>query len=1196
MRSSWFKHHVRATAARRRSWLTLLEIEQLEKRIVPGFGTPINYVVHAVPRVAAFGDFNHDGKLDLAAVNEFGADVSVLLGNGDGTYQARTDIEIGVKPYDLIVADVNGDGNPDILTADQSVGYQGSVSVLLGNGNGTFQAPLTTSVPDLPDSVALGDVNGDGKLDLLTSENAGLATSVVHLFLGNGNGTFGSEANLNVDAIPLDAEFAQLRGPGQPLDIITANIAGHSGVGSVSVLLGNGNGTFLAATNINIGARDVAIRTADFNNDGKLDIAVVDNTNPGNVTIALGNGNGTFQAATNLAAGKYSFNESIADINGDGKPDLVVASSADNTLKIFLGNGNGTFGASINVNTGIFPTFAAAGDVNGDGKVDLAVCNYGSNTVGVMLNQGGWPAPAGSSLTTSPVQSPSFRGDLVGPQAPGHNDVTDALHRPPDAIPPGFNNGGSDGVHATPRQVVFADINHDGIPDMIAANDYGSDVSVLLGNGDGTFQKRTDFELGIKSYAVIVADINGDGNPDIITCNSFNYAVSVLLGNGNGTFQAGINSYAGHSLLDFTLVDINSDGKLDVIAATGANVPFSNNNPGVVVMLGNGNGTFGPATTFNTDKAPVALAMGDFNGDGKLDIVTADRFGHSFAGDISVLLGNGNGTFGTPTNLLLGATETGINVADVNGDGKQDIIITDDMFGGSSQVTVALGNGNGTFQSPLNYVAGKYTFTTTVTDINGDGKLDLLAASTGDNTIQVLLGNGDGTFKNAVSQAAGNGPEFSAVGDINGDGHPDLGVCDYYGNTVTVLFGNYSASSTGNFAAAVNINAGTAPNQVAVADVNGDGKPDLITANYGSNNVSVLLGNGNGTFGAAANFAVGTNPTGLVLLDLNQDGKPDIAVSNGGSNTISVLLGNGNGTFKAAVNFSVGHNPVAIGVQDVNRDGKPDLVTANKGSNNLSLLFNNGNGTFQSALNISAGPQVDAIAAGDFNSDGFIDGVAASFAANLVTVFLNNGHGGATTANYSVGVKPTGVAVADVNGDGRLDLIITNSASNTVSVLLGNGNGTFKSGVNFATGSTPSFVAAADINDDGKLDLIVTNSGSGTVSILLGNGNGTFQAATNLTVGTTPENVAVADLNRDGALDLVTANRGSNNVSVLLATKPPAIAAAFSNHSGGWEAPAGVSGESGMTANAAPLDVGVLDDFFARQRNSLEGVFVGGSH
>jgi hypothetical protein len=271
-----------------------------------------------------------------------------------------------------------------------------------------------------------------------------------------------------------------------------------------------------------------------------------------------------------------------------------------------------------------------------------------------------------------------------------------------------------------------------------------------------------------------------------------------------------------------------------------------------------------------------------------------------------------------------------------------------------------------------------------------------------------------------------------------------------------------------------------------VADVNGDGLPDLVTANQGSNTVSVFLGNGDGTFELAQTYATDSYPFSVAVADVNGDGHPDVVTANSKSDSVSVLLGNGDGSFRAARNLAVGGEPLSVAVVDVNGDGRPDLVLPSYGYG-VNVLLGNGNGTFQAAQ------------------------------------------------HFATGTYPVSAAVADVNGDGHPDIITANgNSSATLSVLLGNGNGTFLAAQKFATGADPIAVAVADLNGDGRPDLVTANFTGNTVSVLLGNGNGTFQTAQNVAVGSDPLSVALADLNGDGLPDILTANFRSNTVSVLL--------------------------------------------------------------
>ena len=326
---------------------------------------------------------------------------------------------------------------------------------------------------------------------------------------------------------------------------------------------------------------------------------------------------------------------------------------------------------------------------------------------------------------------------------------------------------------------------------------------------------------------------------------------------------------------------------------------------------------------------------------------------------------------------------------------------------------------------------------------------------------------------------------------------------------------------------------------VATADLNGDGKPDVVITNWSSGTVGVLLGNGDGTLQSAVTYNTGgANPAAVAIADLNGDGKPDLVITNWSSGTVGVLLGNGDGTFQAAVTYgSGGSAPESIAVADLNGDGKPDILVANDLSNTVGVLLGNGDGTFQAAVTYgSGGSYADSVAAADVNGDGKPDLVVVNMCSSngcyygsTVGVLLGNGNGTfqAAVTYGSGGSYAGGVAVADVNGDGKPDVVVTNGGSageeGLMGVLLGNGDGTFQTAVTYDAGGENSWgLAIADVNGDGKPDLLTANNNSGSVSVLLGNGDGTFQPGLTFgSGGALPTSIAVADLNGDGEPDLV---------------------------------------------------------------------------
>jgi hypothetical protein len=352
-----------------------------------------------------------------------------------------------------------------------------------------------------------------------------------------------------------------------------------------------------------------------------------------------------------------------------------------------------------------------------------------------------------------------------------------------------------------------------------------------------------------------------------------------------------------------------------------------------------------------------------------------------------------------------------------------------------------------------------------------------------------------------------------------------------------------SSTVTQTFSAASSYSTIAVSRDVAVADFNGDGIPDMAIVDQSGQKVYILLGNGDGTFTAASGSPVtvsGSILVGIAAGDFNNNGGVDLAVVDYGDNKVFILLGNGDGTFQSPTSFSVLSGPVEVAVADFNNDGNLDLAVVGNAANQVEVLEGNGSGGFTEWGTFATGSGPYSIAAADVNNDGNLDIVVGNNGASSVTVLLGNGAGSFTQPTgspFAAGTNPSpsALVIGDFNGDGKPDLAVADSGSTTVSVLLGNGDGTFGAASTLTAQSGQKTIAMADFNGDGNQDLATCDTSTGTVYKFSGNGNGTFQSEVSTSTGTAAcSSMAAADFNGDGNPDLVVPMQGNNKAVVLL--------------------------------------------------------------
>jgi hypothetical protein len=833
----------------------------------------------------ALGDFNGDGKLDLVVVNYETAaststgSVAILLGNGDGTFQTPVDIALPIQAFGLTIDDLNGDGHLDLaVIGTSSDGSASSLQVLLGKGDGSFSAPVsgpsafTGSSTSSCTNAAGADFNGDGKTDL--------ATNCGQILLGNGDGTFT--------------------------------------MGAGNVYSGQG------------------VTAADLNGDGKIDLAVAD---PFTLTVQtyLGNGDGTFSFS-----GAYASPYGIAairalDLDGDGYTDLFVGSASNGVFgtgsqdalsqfQSLLGYGNGSFvgvpaymaQASL---SNRLPMYYGLGDLNGDGKPDMVYIdqNQSGLILQTLIGEGGT----------------AFKS---GPQTPVSNVSQFSL-----------------------SAVVLADFNGDGKLDVAFAdngnlNSGNPPLQVAFGNGDGTFapaKPYTGFSTGVSK--MLVADFNADGKLDIayIGLNPQSKdangnetgGVYILLNKGDGTFAspqlAGLSTT--QNLGSLATADLNGDAKADLVVASSGTLSGNTTAPGSIYsLLGKGDGTFGAPAALSATASWGPVAVADMNKDGRPDIL-AEGAGQSGATNLSVFPGNGDGTFGTPavTALEDGGSDT-IAVGDIDLDGNLDVVSGGCC--GLSYTDVLIGNGDGTFANPANQelLLGLSSHHLTLASLDGTKNLDLILVATNENTVDtsievipnLLAGAASSQAPttttlsaSAATLAPGASVTFTAkVAESSGSGVPTGSVVFLDGATM-IGTGTLDATGTASFStsllaagahsitASYGGDAGNAASLSAIVTITVSGAQLVATTTALSTSSASIAAGSSVTLTAAVSGTGGT-PTGTVTFSdgstklgtgtLNSSGRATYSTSSLaiGAHSITATYG-GDTNFAASTSAAV---------------------------------------------------------------------------------------------------------------------------------------------------------------------------------------------------------------------------------------------------------------------------------------------------
>ncbi|WP_073106511.1 T9SS type A sorting domain-containing protein [Hymenobacter daecheongensis] len=614
--------------------------------------------------------------------------------------------------------------------------------------------------------------------------------------------------------------------------------------------------------------------------------------------------------------------------------------------------------------------------------------------------------------------------------------------------------------------------------DVATANLVGNSVGVLLNGAANQLGTPVNYTVGSTPNAIVAGNFNADTYPDLATTNYNSHSVSVLLNNRSGLFGAAQDYPLPNSAVvyDLAIGDLTGDGRADLAVLGSVSTDAL-----VYVFPGLSNGTFGPILT------PVVLPQGG----------------------------------------------EGIAVADMNADGRLDVVVSN----GRATFEVLRNAGSGSLTSVGRYAGAQAGLDLVVADFNADSRPDVAQADYDGRAVSVAMATATG-FAAPTAYAAGLGSSGLVRADVNADGIADLAVSNSVSNDVTVLLG----AATGTFSNAGTFAAGGTPYDLAVADLTGDGRPDLITANFVQSNsvaLTVLPNAGNGRFATAASapIDVPAGPLRMVQGDLNGDSYPDVVTVSGSptvaNSKLAVLLRQPDGRLGTAVTYPVGTRPEDVTLADINGDGHLDAVTANRGAASLSVLLNNtGTGQLTPATSVPLSGNPTGVVAADFNADGRLDLAVSGTAANTVAVLLGTASGQLSGPSYlTTGAFSSGLVATDVDGDGRLDLAVSHPQNYTIVILRNLGNGQFATPLTIPVVGVPELIFAADLTGDGRPELLTTNGVSSSMLVLRNDGTGQFQAA--MQAGVYGNGLAVADLNGDAQPEVLLVSAQGNELQVL---------------------------------------------------------------
>lgn len=1084
----------------------------------------------------ATADFNGDGIPDIVA-GVPGPYISVGLGKGDGSFTDLDPITIhasttGCRVSGIAAGDFNNDGIPDLAVASPCTATgSGNVYILTGKGDGTFNpVSFTANVADINGTIKTGDFNGDGIVDLIAfSETAGGVT-----LLGHGDGTFQTKTATitTVGTYTESIAVADFNLDGKQDVAITATGNGSS---NVLMLLGNGDGTFTPASQQPSVPLTDGVAAGDLNSDGVPDLVV---GTSGYYAILLGKGDGTFSLLSKTLLTYHdeeTFPPVITDINGDGIPDIAGFNAF--TIYAWFGAGDGTFTQVLPTDTSIgnsqFSGEMVSADFNGDGVPDLMV-NYGSSSGfladGMLLefqNQ--------STATTNFTISPGTHHVLA--QYPGDTNwasisqTANVQYQLPTTLTLTSSPGGSFTVgESITFTATVSPVAQDGASTDGGVVDFTSNGTTLgtgiLSGGVATF--TTTFVPA--GYYPVTAQYTGS---DQFQPSSQGY--TFVINKLTPTLELSSSS---------SYVSLGQSVTLTATASGG----YTPSLPGEVVTFSANGAQIGTATLSSSNVATLVWTPADTGPQNILAVSGGDANNNSATsnhGFVTVLKAGESGS--NVTLQVNGSTTTSsvtagspVTLSATVSSGGSPVTAGTVRFCDLTTPTQLCSNLVNAPTAQLN-ASGEASLTTRL----GPGQHSLVAYFNGTSTAGLAastpLAVSGGPFAAQLTQTCEvqNFPWCDAsltlsaplkavtpTGKVN---FVDKSASDNVTGSAILFIGGEVDGFHRGFPQHSPSTTGSKPFSMANADFNHDGWPDLAVTNSGDNTVSILLGKGDATFQTQVAYATGAGPYAVAVGDFNHDGNPDLAVTNFSGNTVSILLGNADGTFQAQHTFATGGGPVAIAISDFNADGQLDLAIANNLDNTVSILTGNGDGTFQAQVTYATGTGPNAIVTADFNGDQAADLAIANNSDSTISILLGKNDGTfQAQVTYATGAGPVAMTLGDFDGDSKIDLAVADLGDGTIKVFPGAGDGTFPSSFTAFTLEGAQAIAAGVFADQGRTDLWAASS---TSTYFLANNGGTFtgyklspSSATGLIA------ITVADWDGNGVSDLALLGNSSNSV------------------------------------------------------------------